>query len=343
MAETICTITSGSEAGHQAVYLDSDVLHLTVLVSKGADIYRFIHKPSGLDFLWKNPVGLWPPGAPPHDGSGGFGFLEDYEGTWQELFPSVNDPTIYQGREIPFHGEVALLAWTWQIVTETPDEIAVRFSVETRQTTFRLERLMRLRRGEARLTLEETVTNIGPDTQHFVWGHHCVVGGPWLEAGCVLDLPARTITTIEQIYEEKTARLAPGQHSAWPMAAGRTGEAIDLSTIPGPEAHSHDDVYLTDLTAGFAAVRNPRLGLGFRLTWDPAVFRWIISWQPYGGAEAAPFKGLAYAVGIEPWISQKPLGAAAAAGEARALSPGETFTTTLTAEIEGSAGARDGI
>ncbi len=329
-----CAITTGTEAGHQAVYLESDLLHITVLVSKGADIYRFIHRPSGLDFLWKNPVGLWPPGAPAHDGSAGFGFLENFEGTWQELFPSANDPTTYCGREIPFHGEVALLPWSWLIVAESADEVAVRFSVETQQTTFRLDRVMRLRRGEARLTLEETVTNIGPDVQHFVWGHHCVVGGPWLEAGCVLDLPARTITTIDQIYEEKTARLAPGQHSMWPHALGRKGDTIDLSVIPGPEAHSHDDVYLTDLTAGYAAVRNPRLGVGFRLRWDPSVFHWIISWQPYGGAEALPFKGLPYAVGVEPWISQKPLGPAVEAGEARALHPGESFSTTLVAEVE---------
>ena len=329
-----CAITHGTEAGHQAVYLDSDQLHVTVLVSKGADIYRFVHKPSGLDFLWKNPIGLWPPESPPHDGSAGFGFLENYEGTWQELFPSANDPTTYQGHDIPFHGEVALLPWSWQTVTDTPDEIAVRFSVETRQTSFRLERVMRLRRGETKLTLEETVTNIGSSTQHFVWGHHCVVGGPWFEAGCVLDLPAQTICTIDQIYEEKTARLAPGQRSQWPLAIGRDGASVDLSMIPGPETHSHDDVYLTDLNAGYAAVKNPRLGLGFSLHWDLAVFHWIISWQPYGGAEALPFKGLPYAVGLEPWISQKPLGAAVEAGEARALEPGQSFSTTLVAQVD---------
>lgn len=328
-----CVVSRGSEAGHSAIYLDSDMLHVTVLPDKGADIYRFIHKASGLDFLWKNPVGLWPPGSPSHDGSAGVGFLENYQGTWQELFPSANDPTLYQGNQIPFHGEVALLPWSWTILSATPDEIAVEFSVETRLTTFRLDRIMRLRKGEGRLTLDETVTNTGSSMQHFVWGHHCVVGGPWLEPGCILDLPACTITTIEQIYEANTARLAPGQNSTWPHAAGRKGEVIDLSVLPGPEVRSHDDVYLTDLREGYAAVLNPRLGVGFRLRWNPAVFRWIVSWQPYGGAEALPFKGMPYAIGIEPWISQKPLGAAVEAGEARVLAPGETFSTTLVAEV----------
>ncbi len=328
-----CQITTGSESGHRALYLENELLRVTVLPDKGADIYAFLHQPSGLDFLWKNPVGLWPPGSPHHDGSGDAEFLQNYEGGWEELFPSCNDATSYDGQPIPFHGEVAHLPWRDEIVTQTADAVAVRFSVETRQTTFRLERVMRLESGSAALRLDETVTNIGSREQHFVWGHHCVVGGPWLEAGCRLDLPARTITTIEQIYEQKTARLAPGQREPWPMGLGRDGSRIDLSVIPGPETHSHDDVYLTDLTEGRVAVMNPRLGLGFGLRWDAALFKWVISWQPYGGAEMLPFKGFPYAVGIEPWISNRPLGAARAAGEAIALAPGASLLTTLYAEV----------
>jgi hypothetical protein len=303
------------------------------LPEKGADIYTFIHKPTGIDFLWKNPIGLWPPGSPPHDGSGGMPFLENYEGCWQELFPSCNDPSTYQGKEIPFHGEVCSLPWRYTIEEQTDEQFAVRFTVETRQTTFRLERVMRLERDLSRLTLDETITNIGSANQHFVWGHHCVVGGPWLEAGCKLDMPARSITTIEQIYEEKTARLAPGQRESWPHARLRKGGTVDLSVIPGPEIHSHDDVYLTDLTDGWVSVINPRIGLSFSLRWDANVFKWIISWQPYGGAEALPFKGQPYALGIEPWISNKPLGAAVEAGDAIRLAPGEKFSTTLIAQV----------
>jgi hypothetical protein len=327
-----CSITNGSEAGHRALYLENDLLKITVLPDKGADIYTFIHKPSGIDFLWKNPVGLWPPGSPPHDGSGGMEFLANYEGCWQELFPSCNDPTTYAGKTIPFHGEVAHLPWTYTIEQHHENKIAVRFAIETRATTFRLERVMKLERGSTRLTLEETVTNIGAREQHFVWGHHCVVGGPWLEPGCKLEMPAKTITTIEQIYEEKTARLAPGQRESWPNARLRNGGMVDLSVIPGPEVHSHDDVYLTDLTDGWIAVTNLRLKLKFSLHWDTAVFKWIISWQPYGGAEVLPFKGLPYAVGIEPWVNNKPLGGAVEAGEAIVLQPGQTFSTTIAAQ-----------
>jgi hypothetical protein len=46
-----------------------------------------------------------------------------------------------------------------------------------------------------------------------------------------------------------------------------------------------------------------------------------------------PFKGLPYAVGIEPWISSKPLGAAVDAGEAILLAPGASFSTTVAAQV----------
>jgi len=328
-----CRITTGSEAGHQALYLENDLLRITVLPEKGADIYTFLHKPSGIDFLWKNPIGLWPPGSPPHDGSGDMGFLQNYEGCWQELFPSCNGPTTYNGQTIPFHGEVVTLPWKYQIETETADALAVHFQVETRVTHFRLERTMRLERDSLRLILDEKVTNIGTEAQHFVWGHHCVVGGPWLEAGCELQCGAKTITTIDQIYEEKTARLAPGQYEAWPNGLMRTGERVDLRVVPGVETHSHDDVYLTDLTDGWVAVTNPRLKLTFGLYWDAAIFKWIISWQPYGGAEMLPFKGMPYALGIEPWIAQNPLGESVASGDARLLQAGESLSTRVEARV----------
>ncbi len=328
-----CQITTGTEAGHKALYLENDVLRITVLPEKGADIYAFLHKPSGIDFLWKNPIGLWPPGSPPHDGSADMGFLQNYEGCWQELFPSCNGPTTYNGQTIPFHGEVVTLPWQYQIETESDEAIAVHFEVETRLTRFRLERTMRLERGSARLILDEKVTNIGTTAQHFVWGHHCVVGGSWLEAGCELQSAAQTITTIDQIYEEKTARLAAGQHEAWPNALTRTGERVDLRVVPGAEVHSHDDVYLTDLTDGWVTVTNPRLKLTFGLYWDSSVFKWIISWQPYGGAEALPFKGMPYALGIEPWIAQNPLGESVASGDARVLQAGESLSTRVEARV----------
>ena len=320
------TVSEGAVAGWRSISLESDALRVTVLPEKGADIYELVDKASGIDVLFKSPWGLQPPGAPPREGSGDLEFLWNYEGGWQELFPSVNDPCRYRGRRIPFHGEVATLAWK----SNVEDEDALRLSVRCRQVPFRLERLMRIEGST--LVLEETAANESDEPAHFVWGHHCVVGPPFLEAGCRLETPARAVITIPETWEE-TARLEPDQRERWPNARLRGGGSADLRRVPGPEEGSHDDVYLTDLTGGWVAVENPRLGLSIRLEWDPEVFRWIVAWQPYGGAEAMPLAG-SYALGIEPWVTRRNLEDAVEAGEAIELDGGASFSTTVRATVE---------
>jgi hypothetical protein len=305
--------------------LENEELRVTILPDKGADIVGFEHKPTGIDPLFRAPWGLQPAGSEPREGSGGHAFLENYGGGWQELFPNAGDACTHNGETIPFHGEVATMPWDCERSGD-----ALRCTVRCRRVPLRLTRTMRLE--ATTLVLEEAVENEGSEPAEFVWGHHCVVGPPFLERGCKLRVSARIIETIPEMWED-TARLEPGQRSSWPHGRLRDGGRADLSAVPGPEAGSHDDVYLTDLAGGWASVENPRLGLGFRLTWDPDVFRWIVSWQPYGGAHAMPLAG-AYALGVEPWVTRRNLEEAAAAGEALSLDGGERFGTILRATME---------
>lgn len=319
------SIREGELAGWRSLTLESDALRATVLPDKGADIVELVDVATGVDPLFRAPWGLAPPGASPREGSGDVEFLWNYEGTWQELFPNANDAAAYNGQTIPFHGEVATLPWD----VEADRDGTLRCSVRCRRTPFRLDRVMRLE-GNG-LVLDETVTNESDSPAHFVWGHHCVLGSPFLEPGCRLHLPAGTLETTPQVWEE-TARLEPGQREHWPHARLRSGGTVDLSVVPGPEAGSHDDVYVA-VDDGWAAVENPRLGLAFRLDWDAAVFRWVICWQPYGGARELPLTG-AYALGVEPWVSRLNLEQAVGAGEAVELPGGRSFGTIVRAGFE---------
>ena len=331
MARPATGVSEGAISGWRAVRLTSDELSVTVLPDKGADIYQIVDRASGVDPLFKAPWGLQPPGAKPRAGSDGAEFLENYEGGWQELFPSTNDACTYRGAPVPFHGEVAVRPWNWWVEADDASQAAVGLSVECRTVPLRLERIMRLHHGARQLVLEERVTNLSPDPVEFVWGHHCVLGPPLVAAGAELRAPTATIITPPEPWED-TARLDPGQRSAWPMARLRGGGRTDLTRVPGRGAGSHDDVYLTDLDGGWVEVGQPALGLGFRLDWDPGVFRWIISWQPYGGARTMPLRG-AYGLGIEPWVSGGNLEQALADGSALRLASNGTLQTWLTASI----------
>jgi galactose mutarotase-like enzyme len=318
--------------GHATLVLENDQLRVGVLPQKGADIFELTYKPgersNDIQFLMQTPWGLKPPGAqPPLD------FLENYEGGWQELLPNANDGCRYQGQDIPFHGEVALLPWQFEVLQDDGSETALCLSVSCQKTPFHLERIMRLRHGESRLLIQEKVTNLGKEAHEFVWGHHIVLGGNFLEDGCLLDIPAQQIFTPDVSYEPLTARLEAYQTAAWSTARGRTGESIDLSFIPGPQVHSHDDVILGGLKQGVYRVTNPRLKLSFILEWDAAIFPWVMYWQPFGGADLPPLTGI-YGVGLEPWVSRYPLADAVKAGQAKTLMGGESLETELVVEIQ---------
>ena len=297
-----------------------------MLPERGAELHALRHRPSGIDVLFHAPWGLAPPGAPPRDGSDGHGFLERYAGGWQELFPSANDPTTYDGADVPFHGEVALLEWD---VRPEGEELVCRVSCVA--TPFDLERRMRLE-GDA-LVLDETVTNRGDRAAHFVWGHHCVLGPPFLEArlpprggrghdrddpGDVGGHGAAGARTADRVAARRAARRRHGR----PARGARAGGGEPRRRLPDRPRRR-----------GAPRSTNPRLGLTFALEFDPAVFRWLITWQPYGGAHALPLAG-AYALGVEPWVAQAALGEAAAAGDAILLAGGGTFSTRLRARVQ---------
>jgi len=321
-------IEQGAFQGHKAFWLDNGWIRIGVLPEKGADIFELIYKPRQVQFLMNTPWGLKPPGKEPQTD-----FLENYEGGWNELFPNHSDACEYRGKIIPFHGEVATLPWKIEALEGDEASSAACLSVQCRQTPFRLERWMTLPDGESMFILSGKVTNRSSEPCEFVWGQHVTLGGNFLEQGCVLEAPAGRIITPEQLTEPATARLAPGQDSPWPCAVGRNGERIDLRLIPGPEAHTHDDAFLTGFTEGWLSVTNPRLGLRFRLDWDAQVYPWITLWQPYGGAEDPPLTGI-YGVGIEPWVSRFPLAQAIQAGQARSLEPGKSLETEVRVRVE---------
>lgn len=331
-AAAACTISQRTISGWDALVLESDRLRVAVLPGKGADVYELVEVASGLDVLFKAPWGLLPPGSPPRPEADGLEFIGNYEGCWQELLPNVNDACVYEGVELPFHGEAALLPWDADVIEAGDETAAVKLTVRCRLLPFRLERTMRLVSGSGDLVLEETVTNEGPGRLPFVWGHHLVLGPPFIEEGCRLELPARSIETPDQVWEE-TARLAPGQRSPWPDARLRGGGTVDLREIPGPEAGSHDDLFVGDFSAGWAAVVNGRLGVGFRLSWDATLFPWLVLWQPYGGAIDPSLAG-SYALGVEPWTYRGSLVQAVEAGQATWLESGASLSTIVTASIE---------
>src|SRR6185503_9516159 len=112
-----CSVTEHTlERGYRAVTIENELLSMTVLPEKGADIYRLIYKPRQMDVLWKSPWGLKRPGGGvPTAGTTEEAWLEHYAGGWQEIFPNGGDACVYKGCHLNFHGEVSVLPWDYTV------------------------------------------------------------------------------------------------------------------------------------------------------------------------------------------------------------------------------------
>lgn len=325
-----CRITAVSMRGHDLVILENATIRVVVTPTKGADILELRYKPLDIDALARTPNDLSAPGLRvPSIPSARGSFLDHSYLGWQEVLPNGGPATTYAGAELGVHGEVAMLPWTADVVVDEADRIAVRFSVDLLRTPFRLVREMVVEGARPEVILRETVVNLGEQRMPLMWGHHPDFGPPIVDVGALLDMPPAKVHTLSQ--DSANRRLAPDVACDWPMVAGIDGRQHDLSRVLAKSSRVDDSFYLELLTDGWAAVRNPELGLGFAMLWDAEVFPYVWSWQSYGGSFGYPHYGRLMNLAIEPFTS--PVGALAdlvATDRAvRWLEPSESMSTSL--------------
>jgi galactose mutarotase-like enzyme len=316
--------------GLRTLFLENELIRVGILLDKGADIFQFVHKPSDTDFLWRSPQGLINPArfnATIAHPSGAF--LDSYHGGWQEILPG-GGPVNYRGADLGLHGEVTNLGWDYDILQDTPDCVAVKLSVSCVRTPFKLERTLRIEQGKPTLFIEETVTNLSPEPQDFMWGHHPAFGAPFLHEGIRLYIPASKVE-VHQPQFAPSGLLEPGSTFEWPLATAN-GKTIDLSRIPGPEAGFSELLYLKELSAGWYAVLDPERKLGFGLAFDKKVFPHLWFWLVYGKFPGYPWWDRVYCIALEPWTSMpNSLPAAITSGTQAQLKGGGHLSVSLAA------------
>jgi hypothetical protein len=324
-----CRITEFVYQGYRCITLENEKLRVSIAADKGSDIYEFLYKPRDVDFMWRSWTGMRAQYVPTSYRAAG-AFMDYYEGGWQELFPNCGNMSVHQGVELGQHGEVALLPWRYTITRDDPDEIEIRFEVRTVRTPFHLIKTVGLRRNEGVLRIHERLTNEGGQEVDFSWGHHPVLGWPFIDEHCRVHVPSCRIRTLEE-YTTSTSLLKGDQLSVWPMAEGRDGASVDLSRIPDSKIASQDMIFLEGITDGWYAVTNNSLGVGFGLRYPADTFKVLWYWQVYRGGRDYPWWSATYNMALEPCVTMPVLRQAAEQGTALSLGPGESREVELLA------------
>ncbi len=317
-------LTDITVRGYDALVIENEILRVMVLPGKGTDVVEFLHKPTDCDFTWGTAWGLRERGLCD-------GFILNYEGGWQEVFPNGGMPCQYNGADLRQHDEAALLPWDWTVVEQSANRVAVRFTVDLHKTPFRLVKTLRLRSREARLVIEETVENLSPFAQRAMWGYHFAFGGPFLEPGCRIVTPAKTARVEDEPLESR--RFQAGCHE-WPLIPGKDGTVYDASRLPEPGS-GRDIVYLADFPTGVYQIVSPRLGVVLGVEWDKAVFPDCWFWQEFG-ADGFPWYGRHYNIGLEPFCGYPTHGLREAVdnGSAMTVQGGQTLSTALAVSVQ---------
>lgn len=311
--------------------LENDYLAVTVLPDRGADIGGLIHKPSGIDVLWKTPwnqTASRRPAAVSSDSAAAW--LELYRGGWQVIFPNAGDPCKYKGAELGFHGEASLSRWQVDIVQTGGTAAQVRLGTRLALSPFRIERVMSIEAARPVLSIREQITNEGAEPIDFMWGHHPAFGGEFIDEHCRIDVGAKRIRADEG-YDGPFNPLKPGTDYPWPHVE-RDGRPTDLSLLPSPDQPRQVFGYLQDFEEGWFALTNTRLGFGVGVAWPIEVFPYAWFWQELSASGGFPWYRAARCAAVEPFTSFPGHGLVTAmekTGTHRTLNPGESLTADL--------------
>lgn len=299
-----CRITDSISVGEiDAVVIENQLLRLTILAGRGADVVECLYKPSDVDLIWLTQWGIPTKGVPSDYPADVDSFLKGYPGGWQSIFPNGGAPCTVNGVDFAQHDEVALLPWNHEIITDKVDEVAVRFTVKTRKTPFNVRKTFRLRSGSLKCEITEEIENLSATAQDAMWGFHISFGGPFLAEGSKITLASSAeVIPHGSAIANTGRRVGTTDRFEWPHGRGEDGTEIDFATVPKQGTKS-EMLYISGLTDGWYEVTNSQIGLGVHVSWDVKLLPYLWFWQEYGSSLEYPWFGRHFNIGLEPFSS----------------------------------------
>ncbi len=306
----------------QLLRLSSDRIEVALLPGKGADIYSFVDRESGLDTLFKTPWG-WRDAAAARAPDSQSAWLSRYPGGWQQLLPNAGPAREQDGVVLGYHGEAALVPWQIREVTDGRAQLAV----ELLTVPLRLERTVTV--IDSSCQVHDVVRNLSPDPVAVRWVQHPVFGAPFVDGDTRIDTSAGRFLSDR---DTPGTGILPDTLTRFPILPGVDGDA-DLRVIPGPNAPRAVFGALTDVgTNAWFSLTSPNAGFGVRLAWDAAVYPHAWFWQECHASGGFPWFRRAYAVAVEPAniLPGEGVSAGLRRGDGPRLAGGAEWTSEIT-------------
>lgn len=284
--------TGWTYQGYRAVLLENRWFSMVVLPDKGCDIFRCVYKPLDVSLTWSTAWGLRRKGTVA-------GFLANYEGGWQLVFPNGGPSCEWNDVRFDQHGDATLLPWTViQRETSVGDGLVqLVCEVETVHMPFFLRRTICLRDETPTITMETNVTNRGIKPLPGMLGEHLVFGPPFVGPG------SGQIVIPEGAMIVRDNAPAPPTQFPWPNVPAddmrKTWE--DLRQLP-PAGTSRALYYVTGLPYGEYRLWSTQWHYGVTVRWDIDQMPYLWYWRESQDGQP-PWYGQHYNIGLEPFTS----------------------------------------
>jgi galactose mutarotase-like enzyme len=261
----------------KGIQVENEVLKVTILPERGANIASIVYKPTNKEWLWHNtkPYKLPPYGAP---------FAEYDTSGFDDCFPTVSEclypDSPWENIKIPCHGELWTLPWECKIAQ---DKGEVDCEVYGIRLPYHFRKVITLQKN--RIKINYTVKNLSPFPLKVIWAAHPLVA---VSPGMKILLPKDTIVK-EDI-------------SPWKLTL-EEDKMLSIE-IGGPSSRIAkkfftEELSLPDDSAGWGAFYEPLTKEFILLTFPKETIPYIGIWINQAGFPFLP-EGGHYNAAIEP-------------------------------------------
>jgi len=204
------------------------------------------------------------------------------------------------------HGEANIVEWKLVETTESYFSIEAHLPI----TGWRVRRFFGFNPGRSWVKVTTEFENLDDSPKNVTWAEHMNFGE--FALGSSLELPKGTkVFNYHKKFHDVHSLFREGGQSIWPLAEGKGGWQIDMSTFSVP---GYPDMRQSDFTAqvidpsnpsGWFVLRNERLGIALVVNWPREEAPFLARWIENRARTPSPWSGRTQMMGLEwgrsPW------------------------------------------
>ena len=311
-------VTQGSIGSFEAIVMESDRVRAVILPMLGGRVWELEDRHRRRQWIWHRPD------VPLQASPVGAAYDDVWAGGWEELFPN-DAPGLFEGRELPDHGEWWAMSWT-TLEARSGATGTVKLAATATIVRAHCTKEFHLADGATTLSVTYCIRSAEDRPFHFLFKQHLPVA---ITPTCRMLLPGGRVEAVDPAF---STLIRGGDPFAWPVARV-SGESVDLRQIPTATSRLQEFLYVRDLPEAWCGVEDPAQGAMLRMDFDSTALPYVWLFLTYGG-----WRNLYTAV-LEPCSNMpKSLTDAVRLGQSAQLLPDQEFVTTVSVTLSGATG-----